>query len=284
MAAIRFGIHDFLSTLGEERRPPLPQGRVTQRFLVEVGLDKAFLEWRKEQHRRLKQSKPRTEDVREKDRVDQAVSRARRSGASATRSEALIHVQVNRSSKPGPIPRVPRFVEVVVRDDLRSAAFEKLELTTFSKSEHQRKAVAQGESTTFGMVFSRRLQRYQESYTCRNNPRLYKLLQELAKAEIPEFSYTTIGVNKNVVTRRHTDKYNVGPTMILALGDFEGGDLVVRDKTFPLSEKKWLYFWGKDEHYNTQLCKGVKYTITYFTLLPPYAPPTAQTHAQLGRL
>lgn len=101
---------------------------------------------------------------------------------------------------------------------------------------------------------------------------------------MPDFSYTTIALNKNVVTRPHVDKYNIGPTLILGLGSFKGGDLVVQDKKFKLSQNKWLYFWGKDEHYNTSLTKGggAKYTITLFTLLPPYASPTQATHTLLG--
>jgi hypothetical protein len=100
--------------------------------------------------------------------------------------------------------------------------------------------------------------------------------------EVPRFSYTTIVVNKNVVTNPHRDKYNVGPTLLLGLGNFRGGDLVVNDEPFKISSHRWLYFWGKDLHSNTPLTYGTKYTITLFTLLPPHATPTAQTHALLG--
>lgn len=276
---MKFGILDFVATLPAEGRPELPVGRLTQNVLHTVGLRETFLAWRKEQYRLLKLSKPRTDDVREKDRVNKAVSRF-----NGSRAEALVHIDVKRSDNPGPVPRVPRIVNVVVHQDVRSALLDKLERTSFSGNAHKRSALAQGQSKTFGTVFSRKDQDYGESWTSTFNPNLYALLRELAQKEIPDFSYTTIGVNKNVVTRPHTDKYNVGPTMILALGNFQGGDLVVRGKTFVLSEMKWLYFWGKDEHYNTPIVRGVKYTVTYFTLLPPYAPSTAATHASLGRI
>lgn len=283
---VSFSISAFLASLPADQAPTsVPVGRLTKSFLEAAGLTQAFNEWKREQHRRRKAAQPRTDQDRERDRVNQAVSRSlRRTGGPETRATALVHVRPRFTQAAGRTPRTPRWFDHHLNAEIRSQLLAKLEATTFERHEHQRKAIAQGQSMVFGTVFSRRLQSYNESHTARNNPRLYSLLKQLAATEVPEFSFTTIAVNKNVVTQPHVDKYNVGPTLILGLGSFTGGALVVKDTTYALQEQRWLYFWGKDEHYNTPLKRGTKYTVTLFTLLPPYAPPDASTHNTLGRI
>lgn len=282
---IKFSIAAFLDTLPVAERPPQSTGRLTQKTLEAAGLSERFQEWKREQHRLRKASTPRTDADRERDRVDQCVSRTRRDQLAETREQALVYVTPRWTQAPGPLPRKPRLYENVSPDpELRRRLLEKVQNTTFRKDNQRTKAIASGQSMVFGTVFSRKLQKYTTSSYSRQNPRLFRLVQELAAKEVPGFSYTTIVVNKNVVTNPHVDQYNVGPTLILGIGDFRGGDLVVQNETFPVSNHRWLYFWGKDEHYNTPIRKGTKFTITLFTLLPPYAPNSPSTHRAIQRM
>ena len=283
MAPVQFSIATFLETLPDAQRPPLPAGRLTQKTLASFGLCDQFLTWKREQHRLYKASKPRTDSDRERDRVNQCVSRARRDNLAATREEALVYVMPRWTQAPGPLPRMPRLYEEASPDqDLRKRLLDKIVKTSFREDNHRRKAIASGQSMVFGTVYSRRLKQYTTSAYSRNNPVLFRLLQEFAAKEVPAFSYTTIVVNKNVVTNPHVDQYNIGPTLILGIGSFKGGALVVRNQTFDISNHKWLYFWGKDEHYNTPIQRGGhKITITLFTLLPPYASNSPSTHRRI---
>lgn len=283
MSTVSLSIKTFLDSLPDDQRPEGVRGRLTQSTLEELGLLDAFHAWKRERYKLLHASR-RNDAQRERDRINQATSRALRNGSAQTREEALALVNPRWTTHSGPVPRKPRwYASQLSSVELRKQVLLKLECTSFGRENHRSRAVREGTGIVFGTVYSRRLKRYTESSQAGNNPLLYRMLKQLVSAEVPDFSYTTIQVNKNVVTNPHRDKFNVGPTLILGLGNFRGADLVVNGEQYKLSSHRWLYFWGKDEHYNTPLTYGTKYTITLFTLLPPYAAPTAETHALLGQ-
>ena len=99
---------------------------------------------------------------------------------------------------------------------------------------------------------------------------LFEKLKKLIKYYKPDFEYTTIQVNKNVFCNPHVDKNNVGPSYIIALGDFIGGDLVVEGKTYNI-KNKWKKFDGRRAHWITPF-KGTRYSLVFFThtFKPPH--------------
>jgi hypothetical protein len=99
--------------------------------------------------------------------------------------------------------------------------------------------------------------RYNEKF-----PKLYRLIKALIKEHNPSFSYTTIQVNKNVVSKPHVDKNNVGP-YVIALGDFEGGNLVIKGKEYNI-KNKWKKFDGTQGHWITPF-EGTRYSLVFFT-------------------
>lgn len=54
---------------------------------------------------------------------------------------------------------------------------------------------------------------------------LLNLLTEAVKNFDPNFIFTTIQINKNVLTPPHKDKNNVGLSLALSVGDFQGGGI-----------------------------------------------------------
>ena len=94
-------------------------------------------------------------------------------------------------------------------------------------------------------------------------PELFILLKNLIKIWKPDFNYTTIQVNKNVISEPHIDKNNVGPSYGIALGDFNGGDLVLEGKEFCI-KNKFKKFNGTLGHWITPF-KGTRYSLIYFT-------------------
>ncbi len=56
-------------------------------------------------------------------------------------------------------------------------------------------------------------------------PKLLELLKECVKSFDPNFNFTTIQINKNVLTPPHRDKNNVGLSLALSVGDFQGGGI-----------------------------------------------------------
>jgi hypothetical protein len=86
----------------------------------------------------------------------------------------------------------------------------------------------------------------------------------------PSFEYTTIQVNKNVVSKPHVDKNNVGPSYVIALGDFTGGNLVVEGKEHNI-HNRFLKFDGTKGHWITPF-NGTRYSLVFFqhTFKPPH--------------
>ena len=100
--------------------------------------------------------------------------------------------------------------------------------------------------------------RYNEKF-----PKLYRLIKALIKEHNSSFPYTTIQVNKNVVSKPHVDKNNVGPSYVIALGDFEGGNLVIKGKEYTI-KNKWKKFDGTQGHWITPF-EGTRYSLVFFT-------------------
>ena len=101
-------------------------------------------------------------------------------------------------------------------------------------------------------------------------PDLFSVLKLLIETAHPGFKYTTIQVNKNVLTPPHVDKNNVGPSYIIGLGSYAGGDLNVEGKKFNI-KNRWKYFDGTKGHW-TEPFSGDRYSIIYFThtFKPPH--------------
>jgi hypothetical protein len=104
-------------------------------------------------------------------------------------------------------------------------------------------------------------------------PILFKLIKKLIKINTPNFNYTTIQVNKNVLSHPHVDKNNVGPSYIIALGDFEDGELIIEGKEFNI-RNKWKYFDGTKGHWVNSF-KGTRYSLVFFT--HTFKPPNPST-------
>ena len=94
-------------------------------------------------------------------------------------------------------------------------------------------------------------------------PQLYNILLEFMKTNYPDFKFTTIQVNKNVLSQPHIDKNNIGPSLIFALGDYSGGSLVIEGKPYNI-KNTILYFDGKKGHW-VEPFVGDRYSIVFFT-------------------
>jgi hypothetical protein len=57
------------------------------------------------------------------------------------------------------------------------------------------------------------------------SPWLTRVLVAAAKRAAPDFCFTSIQVNKGYAGRPHVDRNNAGLSLVVALGDFTGGEL-----------------------------------------------------------
>lgn len=97
---------------------------------------------------------------------------------------------------------------------------------------------------------------------------LYKMLKALVKLHNPKFKFSSIQINKSVETDWHFDKGNVGLSYCLALGDFDGGGVVVERGGHELTyqnHNKWLLYDGHElKHKSAKVKKGDRYAIIFY--------------------
>jgi hypothetical protein len=94
-------------------------------------------------------------------------------------------------------------------------------------------------------------------------PELFQAIKELIEYYHPDFEYTTIQVNKNVQSKGHVDQNNVGPSIIIALGDFDGGELMIEGKPSTI-KNRFKKFDGRLGHWVAPF-KGTRYSLVFFT-------------------
>jgi hypothetical protein len=99
--------------------------------------------------------------------------------------------------------------------------------------------------------------RYDEKY-----PELKKAIWALGHKIVP-FDFSTVQVNHNYRTKEHTDSHNVGMSLIVGLGDYSGGDLIVSGKAYSIKYKPTI-FNGSIHPHKTANFKGERYSLVFF--------------------
>jgi len=157
----------------------------------------------------------------------------------------------------------------ITKKNIKNLVFCKLSETKFPLNS-SRVNVSQNKTTSFALgEVNYRGQKKMDGKTRgpsrfnRKFPELFTLLKDLIKLWKPDFPYTTIQVNKNVVSMPHIDKNNIGPSYGIALGDFYGGELVIEGSNFCI-KNKFKKFNGTLGHWITPF-SGTRYSLIYFT-------------------
>lgn len=122
-------------------------------------------------------------------------------------------------------------------------------------------------AVTLGMIKSRVTREWGLSAQSKRSPELYTAVVELGKKICPpNFEFTSIHINNNVVCPRHLDPYNVGNSVIVSVGEYEGCNLAIDGHgEFDTCMKPLLFNGASMYHYNTPLISGNKYSLIYFT-------------------
>lgn len=96
---------------------------------------------------------------------------------------------------------------------------------------------------------------------------LYQTCKHLIEKYYPDFQFTTIQFNKNIQCKRHRDGRNVGTSVILSVGNYDGGLLVVEADSGLIevdTRNRLTEFNGsKHYHYNTEFT-GNRYSVIFF--------------------
>ena len=98
-------------------------------------------------------------------------------------------------------------------------------------------------------------------------PALTKVVTWWIKDTLPDaaFRYGSIQVNYNYRARKHIDSNNLGPSYIVALGSFEGGQLWTGDRGVLDCHDKWCLFDGNTEHATEAYSGRDRFSFILFT-------------------
>lgn len=96
------------------------------------------------------------------------------------------------------------------------------------------------------------------------HPKLWELLLQYAKQLDPDHQFSSVTINHNVECKPHKDFRNDGTTMIVALGDYTGGELVVEGEEFDIKGKPHYFNGFLREHYNKPFT-GERYSIMFYS-------------------
>ncbi|CAE8689729.1 unnamed protein product [Polarella glacialis] len=192
----------------------------------------------------------------------------------------------------------PRAAEVAEEskagDSSVEAVLQALEAADIPWSGSRKNVLPDGQDAVQGMILGMYVfaAKIGVSSATERHPWLARLLVAFANAHNPDFMFTSIQVNKNYAARPHVDKNNLGTSMIIGLGSYDGGELWVHDEndagdvSFELQEDiscmyhyrsgasyrgrdvdirdKWLPFNGNRLHF-TRPFTGDRYSLVYFT-------------------
>lgn len=126
------------------------------------------------------------------------------------------------------------------------------------------KTFGEHRSMTLGYVRARITREIGLSAKTKKYPEIYEEILRLANIMFPDFTFKTIHLNHNVICPKHIDPNNVGKSIIVSFGEYEGAKLVIDNVEYDTHNRPVL-FDGLLEHYNTPLISGNKYSLVFFT-------------------
>lgn len=141
---------------------------------------------------------------------------------------------------------------------------------TYLRINHSRKNSGSGRTQVFGWINKRG----KGPGPAANNlkyPELYKKLcnfgeilkQKFAQNDF-DFQYDGIQLNHNYESLKHIDKNNVGESVLVSFGEYEGGELVVEDVIYDTRLQPILFDGSKYYHWNKPIVNGNKYSLVFF--------------------
>jgi hypothetical protein len=124
-------------------------------------------------------------------------------------------------------------------------------------------------AVTFGMVRTRSGTDVALSKASRRFPDMYEALFALGDELAPDFDFTSVHVNKNVVCPPHKDSNNVGPSMLVSFGPYTGCEVVVEGTQYDTRHTPHIFDGSALEHWNVPTLQGTKYSLVYYTAPTP---------------
>lgn len=152
----------------------------------------------------------------------------------------------------------------------------------YTSKHSNRRGFPKHRRTTFGLVKPRFSGSVQLSAYSKRYPEVYaEILKigDLIKNYYPEFTFNSIHLNKSVTCPPHKDAKNIGQSVIISLGSYTGGVLVVEGEICNAHYNFVKFNGAEKEHWNTDDLIGDKYSLIFYTTALPKSKPILQTES-----
>ncbi len=148
--------------------------------------------------------------------------------------------------------------------------FEMLQGVTFKERKEKHYTNRRGFPDYRGACFGIIKPRYKSggprlSRDSRKYPEIHEEIFKIGRA-LCDFDFSSVQLNKCLVCPRHIDSRNgSGETLIVSLGDYTGGLLIIEGMgTFDTNRKAVTFDGTKLFHYNTEIKSGTKYSLVFY--------------------
>lgn len=174
-----------------------------------------------------------------------------------------------------------------LRDDIQDLLYElqNTTITLVSNKMGRARTFGTHRAMTMGMVKQRISRKYELSYSSKKYPKLYEAILRFGKTL--DFEFNSIHINHNVVCSRHLDPDNVGKSLLVSFGDYEGCNLIIETedglKEYNTNCSPIIFDGTKHYHYNTPFAgtprtpssrekSGNKYSLVFFSTFEKVEP------------
>ena len=93
--------------------------------------------------------------------------------------------------------------------------------------------------------------------------KIYEELKRIGNIIVP-FKYSSILVNNNTICGKHFDSNNVGRSVLISIGDYEGCKIVIEDTEYDAKYRPTIFNGSEKQHWNTDDLTGNKYSLVYY--------------------
>lgn len=136
-------------------------------------------------------------------------------------------------------------------------------------TDNNRKGFMSHRKATFGYLVQRVGRKYCLGTFSNRFPDLYKALIKVGNSICPH-PFTSIHVVKNLTCLPHKDTNNIGPSTIIAIGEYTGCQLGIEGLgIFDTFETPVTFNGYEHTHWNTDDLNGTKYSLIYYSCNDP---------------
>jgi len=164
------------------------------------------------------------------------------------------------------VPDKPTYLSELLESETAKLyeMFSKMTVPKMSNKGGRARTFGEHRGMILGYIKARVSRKYQLSYNSRKYPLIYDEVCRIGKLICP-FEFSTIQVNHNVQCPKHIDKGNIGKSVIISFGDYEGGTLFVEGDEYYTKNKPLLFDGSKLTHWNSPITSGNKYSLVFFS-------------------